>query len=230
VTEAKHADPDDGSFRSSLLRNGLGAVALVVAVAAMFWAIGSVGRAPVPQDIAAGEDTEDVDPEDAEDPAPEEPDEPDADDADESEGEDAEPDPGDTEGDADEADGDDAGDGSEGADEADDDTEGEDDESEPDPTPSIPPGDVTVQVLDGYQQDGGAAADAVQSQLDAAGYRIIARNPALRYDVTTVLWTAGNEEAGRQVAVELGAAEVREQPGNLSNAVMVHVVVGADRG
>jgi hypothetical protein len=230
VTEAKHADPDDGSFRSSLLRNSLGAVALVVAVAALFWAIGSVGRAPVPQDIAAGDDTEDADPEDAEEPDTDDPDvsEDDPDDADG-----ADTDPEDTEG---EADGDDEGDEAGGDDEGDADGDdgdaGDDDagEAEPDPAPSIPPGDITVQVLDGYQQDGGAAADAVQSQLDAAGYRIIARNPALRYDVTTVLWTAGNEAAGRQVAVELGAAEVREQPGNLSNAVMVHVVVGADRG
>ena len=111
-------------------------------------------------------------------------------------------------------------------------------EAEPDPEPDsgedqplrIEPDTVSVQVLDGYQQDGGSAADAVAAQLADEGYRIVARNPALRYDVTAVLWTAGNEEAGKQIARDIGAAEVREQPGNLSTAVMVHVVVGADRG
>ncbi|MEX2550392.1 MAG: LytR C-terminal domain-containing protein [Nitriliruptoraceae bacterium] len=99
-----------------------------------------------------------------------------------------------------------------------------------DETSVIPPEDVSVQVLDGYGGDGGAAADAVAAALSEAGYRIIAQNPALAYDVTTVLWTAGHEEAARQVAAEIGAAEIREQPGNLSESVMVHVVVGADRG
>jgi hypothetical protein len=87
-----------------------------------------------------------------------------------------------------------------------------------------------VQVLDGYQADGGAAADAVAAELADAGYRIVAQNPALLYQVTSVLWTAGNEAAGQQIAAEIGAGEVREQPGNLSTSVMVHVVVGADRG
>ncbi|TVR18809.1 MAG: LytR family transcriptional regulator [Nitriliruptor sp.] len=92
------------------------------------------------------------------------------------------------------------------------------------------PSTVTVQVLDGFQADGGAAAGVVARELEGAGYRIIARNPAVRYDVTTVLWTAGSEDAGRQIAADIGAPAAREQPGNLSTSVMVHVVVGADRG
>jgi len=144
---------------------------------------------------------------------------------------------------ADDAPAEDPGEGTDGdaADEPDpDETEPEPDETEPDETepdagddaegdasPAIPPEDISVQVLDG---GGGAAADAVAAELSDAGYRIIAQNPALPYEVTTVLWTAGFEAEGRQVAAEIGAAEVREQPGNLSENVMVHVVVGADRG
>ncbi|MGM0617587.1 MAG: LytR C-terminal domain-containing protein, partial [Actinomycetota bacterium] len=104
-------------------------------------------------------------------------------------------------------------------------------EPEPEPEPDrIDPSTVTVQVLDGYQADGGAAAATVAAELADVGYRIIAQNPALRYEVTTVLWTSGSQAAGQQVAEDIGAGEVRQQPGNLSESVMVHVVVGADRG
>lgn len=110
---------------------------------------------------------------------------------------------------------------------------GEEPPDEPETGPSFEradPATISVQVLDGFGQDGGTAADEVAETLVEAGYDLIARNPALAYEVTTVLWTAGNEDAGRQVAAEIGAAEVREQPGNLSSSVAVHVVVGADRG
>jgi len=127
----------------------------------------------------------------------------------------AEPEPG-ADDDADDADGDGSGEVSDG--------------DEGDGSPAIPPEDISVQVLDGYGGDGGAAADAVAAELAEAGYRIIAQNPALAYEVTTVLWTAGFEDEGRQVAAEIGATEAREQPGNLSDSVMIHVVVGADRG
>ncbi|MFA9432594.1 LytR C-terminal domain-containing protein [Egicoccus sp. AB-alg2] len=108
-------------------------------------------------------------------------------------------------------------------------------ESEPEPEPepaarALAPGDVVIQVLDGYKADGGVAARGVAQSLRDQGYRVIAENQALNYQVTTVLWTEGNEAAARQVAAEVGAGDVRPQPGNLSNAVDVHVVVGADRG
>jgi hypothetical protein len=85
-------------------------------------------------------------------------------------------------------------------------------------------------VLDGFKQDGGTAADGVASTLSDRGYQVIARNDALSYDVTTVLFNPGNEAAAQQVASDLGGAEVRAQPGNLSTAVALHVVVGSDRG
>jgi len=107
-----------------------------------------------------------------------------------------------------------------------DDSDGTDDE----PTRSLAPGDVTIQVLDGYKADGGTAARGLAESLRGNGYRVIAERQALNYEVTTVLWTSGNEAAARQVAAEIGAGEVRAQPGNLSESVAVHVVVGADRG
>jgi hypothetical protein len=100
---------------------------------------------------------------------------------------------------------------------------------EPD-APAMPPGDISIQVLDGYKTDGGTAARGVAASLRDQGYRVVAENQALSYERTAVLWTEGNEAAARQVAAEIGAAEVRPQPGNLSSAVDVHVVVGADRG
>lgn len=103
-------------------------------------------------------------------------------------------------------------------------------EPEPEPEdPRIPPESITIQVLDGYQQDGGTAAAGVTAELRDIGYRVVAENPAIAYDITTVLWNEGFEDEARQVAEDLGAAEVREQPGNLSANVTVHVVVGADR-
>lgn len=192
----------------SVLQHLGGAALLVLLVAALFWVIGSIGQAD--GDLAAGDEqtnesdilAEATDPLD---PDPARNDDP------EPETEEPVTDPPDT----------------------------EQPEPEPEPTPdpepeptveTLPPEDISIQVLDGYQLDGGTAASGVAGQLSDAGYRIVARNPAIRDDTTRVLWTSGNEAAGRQVAAAIGAADVREQPGNLSTAVAVHVVVGADRG
>jgi outer membrane biosynthesis protein TonB len=199
-----------------LVVRALGVAALVVGVsAALFWTIGRGGDdglvvADGPDDeVSAEDDTTEEEPsgEEAE-PEPEPPAEPDP-----------EPEP----------------DGAEDPDEGSEEPEEPEEPAEPEEPeePSadrIDPSTVSVQVLDGYQADGGAAAAAVADELAAAGYRIIARNPAIAYDVTTVLWTAGSQAAGEQVARDIGAAEVRQQPGNLAESVMVHVVIGADRG
>jgi hypothetical protein len=76
---------------------------------------------------------------------------------------------------------------------------------------------------------GGPAADGVAAEVESAGYRIVARNIALDYEVTTVLYNPGNEAAAEQLAADIGGAEVRPQPGNLSEQVDLHVVVGRDR-
>ncbi|MBS3940591.1 MAG: LytR C-terminal domain-containing protein, partial [Actinobacteria bacterium] len=108
--------------------------------------------------------------------------------------------------------------------------EPEPEEPAEEPAATIPPGDISIQVLDGYKADGGAAMRGVAEQLRGQGYRVVAENQAVDYRVTTVLWTQGNEAAARQVAAAIGAGDVRPQPGNLSESVSVHVVVGADRG
>jgi hypothetical protein len=222
VTAAKHSAPQDPSFRRSLLRNAGGALGLVVLVAAMFGVLGMIGREDAGIGLADGNEDANGDDE-APSEVPEPPDE--------------EPPPAEDPGEAPEGEG--SPDGDESADEAaPEETEEaevpaeapDEDPAEAPSEPAIDPSTVSVQVLDGYRQDGGAAATAVFEQLQDAGYNIIARNPAIAYDVTTVLWTAGHEEEGRQVAQAIGADEVREQPGNLSTQVNVHVVVGADRG
>jgi hypothetical protein len=231
VAETTRPPSDEPSLRVSLLRNLAGAVGLVVLMAAVFGAIGMIGRADTPTPVAAegpddaASDPEEADEEVAEEPAPDEA----TDDADEPAAEDEPeptPSPDETEGaEADEPE----GDGSDEPVEEVDEEPVEEEAAEPD-APAMPPGDISIQVLDGYKTDGGTAARGVATSLREAGYRVVAENQALNYERTTVLWTDGNEAAARQVAAEIGAADVREQPGNLSSAVDVHVVVGADRG
>ena len=224
----------------ALVSRVLGIAALVVAAsAALFVGLGQISD-DAPLVVAdAPEEPENAEPDPEPEPSepdvaePEEPEEPepapeaDADDEpareDEPDGDEPDADPGDA---ADEDAEEDAPD--QDADEADEEPSVE--EPSGDEPARIEPDTISVQVLDGFQDDGGAAADGVAAQLRDDGYRVVAQNPALRYEVTTVLWTAGNEAAGQQIARDIGAAEVREQPGNLSTSVMVHVVVGADRG
>lgn len=247
MATAKHTPPGDDSFRDSLLRAGAGAVGLVALVALVFAGIGALGPGDEPPTVAGdagagdgGEDPEEDVPaegEEPDDPAPpgraddagepDEPPEPAEEDADADADGEAEPDdeqqPADTDAQAD-AD-------AEVEDEAEDEAEGRDEaDSEPDGDREFAPDSVTVQVLDGYQEDGGSAAASVGAALREEGYRVVAENPSLRYEVTTVMWTAGFEAQARQVAADIGAPEVRQQPGNLSEQVQVHVVVGADRG
>ena len=230
------------SLRASLLRQLGGAVLLVAVVSGVFWGIGTMDRTTDGElaGQSADEPSGAPDDDDAARP-PDQPEEP-TDDAAEP---DVDTDDG-TDAAADDDAAEDAGDptvdesaadddGASGEDEADDDEADDGDDPEPDEPPApqdptIDPATISVQVLDGYQADGGAAANAVTAELREAGYNIIAQNPALRYEVTTVLWTAGHEAEARQVAAEIGATEAREQSGNLSSQVAVHVVVGSDRG
>lgn len=209
----------DPAGQGALVRTGLGAIALVAVVSLAFWGIGTVRDEAGTPVVAEGEDPQA--PEDEPDPAeePEPAEEPD------DEPEPAEdPEPADEPEPADDPEPDD--DDADGADGSEDDGAAEDEPGER----AVEPGGVTIQVLDGFKADGGAAADQVAQILSGVGYDIIARNDALNYDVTTVLYNPGNEAAARQVAADLGGAEVRPQPGNLSSAPSLHVVVGADRG
>lgn len=104
--------------------------------------------------------------------------------------------------------------------------------SEPPPA-DVDPASVSIQVLDAIGGDGGsAAANAVADELREAGYDVVVVNRAGRsYDVTTVFWSEGQSDGGRQVAAALGTDQAEQTPDEvqLSNAVDVHVVVGADR-
>jgi hypothetical protein len=237
VADATYRTDEEPDLRTSLLRNLGGAVGLVVLMAAVFGGLGMIGRDDTPTPVAAegpagtadeGEDVADDTPDEDAADADVDPAEADADDAAEPE---PEPEPEATE-DGDAAEDDDAA-GEDDAAAEDDDAatdDGTQDADDDAATPAIPPGDISIQVLDGYKTDGGAAARSLASTLRDRGYRVVAENQALNYERTTVLWTAGNEAAARQVAADIGAADVREQPGNLSSSVDVHVVVGADRG
>ncbi len=211
MTAAKHTPPRDPSFRRSLARNTVGAVGLVVLVAAIFGVLGMIGRSDPDLDIADVPDEEPAAPVDETEEAAD--DETVASEEPVEEPEEPEEPP---------------------AEESEAPAEGPDEEpAEPETPPADPidPATISVQVLDGFREDGGAAADAVFQELQEAGYRIVARNPALAYEVTTVFWTPGFEDEARQVAREIGATEVQEKPADsLSDQVNVHVVVGADRG
>lgn len=204
--------------RAPLLRHGAAGVVVVVVAALAFWGIGSVRDDTPP---VAVEDTPPTEPDDGDDDA--EPD--DVDDGEDDAEEDGADDP------PEDADGDDPPPDDDGEDDPTDDGDADDGEDgdDADEPPAVDPTDVTIQVLDGYKSDGGAAADVVAAALADAGYQVIARNDALNYDVTTILYNPGNEDAAQQVADEIGAPEVREQPGTLSSAVSLHVVVGSDR-
>jgi outer membrane biosynthesis protein TonB len=236
VADTTRPPSEEPNLRVSLLRNLAGAVGLVVLVAAVFGVIGMIGRAdtPTPVAVEAPDDDETADTEEVDEEPTADDGTDDADDADEAAVEDEpEPTPSPDEAEepaADEPEDDASDEPAEEADEEADEEPAPEDEAEEPDAPAIPPGDISVQVLDGYKTDGGTAARGVATSLRDGGYRVVAENQALSYERTTVLWTAGNEAAARQVAAEIGAAEVREQPGNLSSAVDVHVVVGADRG
>jgi hypothetical protein len=221
---AKHAAPQDASLRTSLLKHLGGGAALVLLVAVGFYGIGQVGQdtgAPVAADLPdEPEDEEAEEPEDEEAEEPEDveaPDEPD-------EAEEPEPEE-EAEEEAEESEEQDEPDEAEGVEEP------EEDSGEPEPAPAAAyePSEIVLQVLDGVGTDGGNAASQMAQRLRDGGYDVIAQNPALAYEVTTVLWTSGNEDKARQVAAAIGAGDVRPQPGNLSESVDVHVVVGADR-
>lgn len=98
--------------------------------------------------------------------------------------------------------------------------------------PQFEPGDITIQVLDAVG-DGGSTHGAVLDCLGAAGYDDLIPNSASRiYASTTVFFTPGeeNQAMAQQVAATLGVGAVEEKPGNLSDSVPVHVVVGEDGG
>lgn len=229
---AKHTPEGDNSFQLSLIKHLGAAAGLVVLVSAAFWGVGQV-RAPE-DDIAVGQVEETGEPARPED----DPTDLDAILAEGSEtpSEDATAEPTEAETSEPEA--------------SEEPTEDEPSEeptpeptatasetAKPEPTASetesssqqFAPGDISIQVLDAVLDDGGEASKRVFDELKADGYRAVARNQAVKkYAVTTVMYTPGNEAKARQIAAQYGYSRVEPQPGNLSNSVDVHLVVGAD--
>lgn len=223
MSDARHSPPGDNSFLLSLSRHAGAALVLVVLVAGLFWALGQMRADPdggglaigdaggadtVPGTAAPGSPAPSVASPGTTSPT----DAPTTTDADPGASPDAT-----------------AGTG-----------------STPSPTPSptsgstadgvSPPaeeveaGDISIQVLDAVEGNGGAAAAEVAEALAAEGFDVVVTNPAsVAYDTTTVFWTQSNEDKARQVAVTMGFGAVDEQPGMLSDSVDVHVVVGSDR-
>jgi hypothetical protein len=118
---------------------------------------------------------------------------------------------------------------------ADDEGPGVDDEAPVEPPATGPaPRDVSVQLLNGIGADGSAGVARVRSTLSDAGFRIVATSTGRAYDVTTIFYTVGFEDAARLVGAELDVRVIKPMTDlpaerRLSASVMVHVVVGADR-
>lgn len=97
---------------------------------------------------------------------------------------------------------------------------------------AVSPGDVTIQVLDATGDTSNTAASDVADELRSAGYNVVVVNRAAKtYDETTVFWSDGQEQAGRQIAEEFDFPQAEPTPEEvqLSDSVDVHVVVGTDQ-
>jgi hypothetical protein len=214
-TTGKHAAPGDRSLAISVAIHLAVAAALIVAVIASLSGFVGLLRSEAPPVIldlgSAGEDGAGgvVDPPDdepigslpetdgEEEPAPPEADPEEADDAASERGGEPEDDP-------------------------DDPTSAEQRRAE-----ALDPNEITVQVLDGAG-DGGTRAGAIVGELQEEGFRIVSQQRAVgASDRSRVYYSDGAEDAARKVAgtsSDLGVIEPK--PSRLSDAVMVHIVVG----
>lgn len=86
---------------------------------------------------------------------------------------------------------------------------------------------VTVQVLNGTLQP--EAAQAMADRLGGLGYTVVTVEESSQvYQDTTVFWSAdASREAAEALAGRFGW-KAEPKPDNLSSAVSIHVVVGAD--
>jgi hypothetical protein len=91
---------------------------------------------------------------------------------------------------------------------------------------TAPPKRVTVQVLNGAFVAG--LANRVAAQVRAAGYEVVATNPALgNYPVSRVYYTAGHRADAEAFRERFPAFRVvAPAPSNLSRQVALHAVIG----
>ena len=203
MPDAKHTPPGDTSFAASVAQHVGAAAALIVILAGAFWAVGAIRSDASGTEVSVGANP------DAESPSSGQPGTP----------------PDETAA---------ASSGTTGASpDAEAPTAGATGTPSATPSPAaadIPPGEVSIQVLDGVHDAGAVTAHRLADRLDGDGYDVVVVNSAATvYEKTTVLYTPGNEAAARQLASAYGFPEVREKPANLSDSVDVHVVVGTDQ-
>jgi hypothetical protein len=87
--------------------------------------------------------------------------------------------------------------------------------------------ETSVQVLDGIL-DGSDRAEEIADDLEDDGYRVVAFGPSsVQYENTTVVWTDGHEDEAERLADDNGWDEIVFNE-ILSETVDVHVVVGLD--
>ena len=86
---------------------------------------------------------------------------------------------------------------------------------------------VTVQVLNGTATP--AADDLMADRLAALGFSVVSvESSSKAYADTTVFWSTGDAEAAAEALARRFGWIAQPKPGNLSDEVSLHVVVGAD--
>ena len=92
--------------------------------------------------------------------------------------------------------------------------------------PNLITSGITVQVLNGTRL--AEAGTRMAEKLESLGFEVGAINPANSYARTTVYWSLPSaERAAKVLAARFGWAAA-PKPVNLSSAVSIHVVIGAD--
>lgn len=207
MADPRHRPPGDNSFLVSLGRHLAAAAGLVVLMAGAFWAIGSVGDGEGELVVADSP------------PAATEP----------GSGTPAPGTTGESSPPATETETDDASPAASPTASPTDDVSPDEATGSPDDE-TIPPSEISIQVLDAVLIDGDTTAQEIADELEADGYDVVVVNQASKvYDVTTVFYTPGFEDSARQIAAAYGFSRVEEKPSNLSSTVRVHLVVGRDR-
>ena len=200
-----HTPPGDRSFVISLVKNGVGAVALIALSALLFLAVGTLGDGLDGfggGDGAASEPEVPATDEPAPAPAPEPVPEPEPVPPQEVEPE-PEPDP-----------------------------DAPVEEPEEPAGPAIDPAGVRVQVFDGIKTDEAALATQATQRIRALGYALVNQTPTVPrsdYESSVVFFGSGGREAAEQVARQLGIPRVVdpvEAGVNVNLDVPVHVVIG----
>jgi hypothetical protein len=94
------------------------------------------------------------------------------------------------------------------------------------PKPELITEGVSVQVLNGTSSS--AAGRAMASRLTRLGFEVVVTFPSTPYKHTTVLWSSGRTRPAAKALAARFEWRSAPKPDNLSPSVDLHVVVGAD--